>query len=200
MEFPSAVVDRPASPPRRWLPGGRIVAERYLLWCLALLPLVGWCAHALAAWRTRGLFSWLGFYYAYFSSAALAFVHRGPHAIYDVGAIAFYSERFSAYYVGPGRPLVVAPPWPPVFFALLAPFAALPPPIGFAAWTAVNLGVAAHVAHRLAAPFRFPHAATLLAIGFVPVVYTLFFGQPSILWMYALYRACRSFAGRRDLQ
>src|SRR5204863_8442065 len=57
----------------------------------------------------------------------------------------------------------------------------------------------AHVARRLAAPFRAPRAVTLLAICFVPVVYTLFFGQPSILWMYALYRACRSFARGRDL-
>ena len=180
--------------------GVRIVAAHCLLWCLALLPLLGWSGHTLAAWQTRGLFSWLGFDYAYFSAAALALVHRGPPAIYDAGAIAFYSERFTAYYVGPGRPLIVPPPWPPVFFVLLTPFAVLPPPIGFATWTAVNLGMAAHVANRLAAPFRSRRAVELVAIGFAPVVYTLFFGQPSILWMYALYQACRSFARGADLR
>lgn len=185
-------------------PGAAGRAAPFLLGAIAALLLVFWGALAWWAYRTTGLFVWLGFDFGYFWAVTRAGLTGGPAASYDVAAIAAASQALVPYFGGDGgRPLVVPPPWPPVFFLLLVPFAVLPPPAGFLLWTLLNLVVALLVvggwagragARRLALPVG------LLALAFYAVPDTLFFGQPSILGLLAIDRGQRAFAQGRDFR
>jgi hypothetical protein len=168
----------------------------------ALVLLALSCRFFVYAWQARGWFSWLGFDYGYFWAVTTALLAHGPAAVYDVDVLAAASQPLAAYYgAGGGRPLVVPPPWPPIFFLLLVPFAVLPLPLGYLLWTLANLGLALVVLHRLAARFPVPSwTVVATALAFFPLVDTLFQGQPTVLMLFALYRAYRAFEDHRDFR
>jgi hypothetical protein len=188
---------------------------------MAALLLGLWVQYFLVAWQTRGLFAWLGFDYGYFWAVTHAILAGGARAAYDPTRIAHASQALLPYYApavpGQDRPLTVAAPWPPVLFLYYAPFALLPLPLGYLAWLVANMALAAVVVHDLARRLDRPsgphrrdgrvgppwspwprRGAMLLALTSVPVAYTLFFGQPSILWLAALWRAYCAFERRQE--
>ena len=186
-------------------PGGAGRAGALLLGGIAALLLVQWGALFAWAYRTSGWFSWLGFDFGYFWAVTRAGLAGGPAAGYDVTAIAGASQALLPYLAaGGGRPLVVPPPWPPVFFLLLVPVALLPPPAGYLLWTLLNLVVAVLVigagARRAAPTPRRALPLALLALTFYAVPDALFFGQPSVLGLLAVFRARQAFARGHDLR
>ena len=89
-------------------PGAAGRAAPLLLGGIATLLLVHWGALSAWAYRTTGLFSWLGFDFGYFWAVTRAGLTGGPAAGYDVAAIAGASQALLPYLAaGGGRPLVV---------------------------------------------------------------------------------------------
>ena len=207
----AAVYPAGEGPPLAWV-ARRVLAPSRLAAALpgavAALLLALWGHYFLLAWQTRGLFAWLGFDYGYFWAVTRVVLEGGPRAAYDPTLIAHASQALLPYYapgqLGQDRPLTVAAPWPPVLWLYYAPFTLLPLPLGYLAWLVTNAALAVVVVHDLARHLDWPPwqrwTAALLALTFFPVAYTLFFGQPSILWLAALSRAFLAFERRQEMR
>jgi hypothetical protein len=88
----------------------------------------------------------------------------------------------------------------PLTFLYYAPFAGLPPAWGFGLWSLLNLGLALHVVWGLARRFTAVRTWVVasFALGFLPLVYAIFMGQPVVLLLFAFARAYRNWESERD--
>jgi Glycosyltransferase family 87 len=167
------------------------------------LMLMAWCVFAVVAVQARGLFSVVGFDFGVIWAAARSFTEQ-PAAAYDPQALAAHIQLLRSLTDGAsaGSPIVLPAPYPPVFFAVMAPLTSLAPSWSFAVWSALNLGLVIGIVWSLSARFSAPRwqvTATTLAF-FLPVVHSLLLGQTAILLLAAFYCAYRSLEHGHDLR
>jgi hypothetical protein len=161
-----------------------------------------WAHFIISIWQKHGLFSYLGADFAIFRSVAMALVNDGPAAMYDLEKITDYIRPLSAYY-GPKAPgLTVGPgPYPAVYFLPFVASTWVSPPVGFLIWTLINLTFAVVTARGLASRFKDASWGLIAsAVLFFPVTFTIFFGQPTVILMYCLYRAYRDLEEGREFR
>ena len=166
------------------------------------LMLVMWGAFAVVAINTWGAFAVVGFDFGVIWAAARASAQH-PAAAYDLHTLATEIQALpSATGATSGARIVLPAPYPPLFFLLLAPLAALGPVVSFSLWTLLNLGLVIGVVWSLSRRFSAPRlqvTATTLAF-FFPVFHTLLLGQTAILLLVAFYCAYRSLERGQDLR
>jgi hypothetical protein len=184
-----------SSVPSRSLPRGVFAGGVLLLvfWALAIASVI----------RARGLFDWIGFDFGVYWAAARAFFIDGPVSVYDLEVLRKHIAPVGAFYGSGADPLKVGPvPYPPIFFLLIAPFAALPPLVAFLTWTALNVVAAVAVLRGMAerAGWSNGWGFALLGLSFAPIVFAIWVGQPTVLMTFALYRAYRSFEREDDFK
>src|SRR5687768_14986996 len=174
--------------------------RRHAAYGVALLLL--WAAAAFLAWRSTGLFWWLGIDYGGISVAANVFLNHGPRALYDVDIILRSAEGVLASHNAPnaGAFTVGTAPYPPPFYFLYAPFSLLPPLIGYLTWTIANVVIAICLIRTLDA--RFPQrswARVLVVLASFPLMYAFWLGH-TVLWAVVLHRAYRHLETGRDFR
>jgi|GEM_PF-1072020 hypothetical protein len=156
-----------------------VALRRWLLMGYGSLGLAFWL---LLAMQEGGLFRGsMGADFAAFWAATHAFVAEGAAAAYSPASIATYAAHLPGLNVfsHDGSLQVLPAPYPPIFFAMFVPFAFLPPTLGFAAWTAVNLVAIVVVCRRLSTRYETSALALVLASGaFYPLAISLYTGQP----------------------
>jgi len=162
-----------------------------------------WAASLARDWQRQGLFAGIGLDYGFFLAVARAYLAGGAAGLYDQSRIAQAAAPLAAFYAQPAAaPLNVAPPvYPPAFFLLFVPLAALPPLAGWIAWTVANLLAALVAIRRLTrgsplASWWWPAAL----LGFAPLATGLRYGQPSGLLLAALAEALLAFRAGRELR
>ncbi|MBX6342643.1 MAG: DUF2029 domain-containing protein, partial [Thermomicrobiaceae bacterium] len=142
-----------------------------------------WGLALVVNWHTRGWFDWLGIDYACFWSSTQAWLHDGPAAAYDMAAVTRHAHGLIPYMhdiaISTRGYVIAAAPYPPAFFLMFTPFAALPPVAGYALWSAVNLGLVVYVVADIARglPPRVRWQLVLLCLAFLPVTDGLILGQ-----------------------
>ena len=187
-------------PARQSAPRAMVRRSRLLMIAAWLLPLA-WLGAVVLVWRQRGLFDWLGIDYGFFWAAAQAYMHSGPLAMFDLDAIRREIQPLSAWYGPLSEPLKVGPTPYPLLALAFVPLTWLSPPVGLGLWSAINLAVAFVVVRGLAARFATSARWSLVVVilCFMPLAYTVVVGQPTILLMYAFYRAYLAFERGDDV-
>lgn len=141
MDYPNAV--RMKSIRRLLVPNGALLrraAGRTLLGLGAAWVLGIWCLYLTFVYRHFGVYNVIGFDWGILRAGALAFVHLGHSAPYDIRSIALYHAEVLRYYSPSWRLQIMGlVPYPPLLVALLIPFALLPPLPSFVAWSLFNL-------------------------------------------------------------
>lgn len=171
---------------------GLLVAAGNTFRLIGLLTLIlGWAVVVGGLLHSLGLFNWIGTDWGMYWGATRAFIDGGAAAAYDLRVIAHTVAPLQAYYGPAARQLVVGPsPYPPVFFAMFAPWTLASPGVSFVLWTAMNVALGVYTIARLAA--RLPQRSWVLVptvlLSF-PVAYGIFVGQLTVLFMFAMWRA-----------
>jgi hypothetical protein len=172
--------------------------------------LIGWLCFVVGFWTffvaamiaSYGIFDWVGYDYAPFWAAGQAVLTAGPAASYDLETLTRLAAPLQSSLGPQSSGLAVAPGlYPPIFFVLLAPFALLPGPVSFVAWTITQAALGIYVVASLAR--RFPARRFLVAaVAFFsfPLTLVLFFGQSTILPLVALHEAVRNFERGREFR
>jgi hypothetical protein len=143
----------------------------------------------------RGVFSALAVDFGYFWAAAQVFVAEGPAAVYDFQRLEVHAEPLHQYYEHAVGHVMISPVvYPPVFVALLVPFAAVSSPIiGYALWTVFNATLVVCVADSLARRFRTSRVATIVCVlFFFPISWSLYVGQPVGILLLGLMKGIES--------
>jgi hypothetical protein len=117
--------------------------------------------------------------------------------------IAQYLQPLVIYTTRPDLPLAAGPvAYPPLFAWLFTPFTLVPPPLGFALWTALQIGGAVGLAWRVRqlVGHRDWGWAVLLLLTSVPVFQSLFIGHPMTLMAWALGEGFLALRRGHDLR
>ncbi len=168
------------------------------LWCLVMI--LFWVAYVMSSLRSYGLFGKVAGDYGAFWAAGRAFIHTGPGSVYDIATINHFAEPLLKFHGTLGGPGEVPPGlYPPPFFALLAPFALLPPVASFLIWTLVQFALALYVVVKLTQRFEQPSPILALALlFFFPLPLSLYFGQAMGVLLFAWYQAYVAFEHGQD--
>ena len=124
-----------------------------------------------------------------FWAAGRAFIHNGPSSVYNITTIDHFEAAFSGFHGVNGGPIEVPPGlYPPPYYLTVVPFALLSPVVSFVVWTVVQLLIAAYVIVRNPSP-----VLTLALLLFFPIPVSLFYGQATILLLFAVLQAYEAF-------
>jgi len=148
-----------------------------------LLAAATWAYNVWTVFTRFGLFRWVGTDWSFYYAQAMALRSGDPGALYRLSALTKYVQPLTAFTTQPGEPLRMGPvAYPPLFAWLVGPFTLVPPPVGFALWTASNAAAAAYLAWRAAQLVPRPHRVwTMLAVlTSAAVVNALMLGQITV--------------------
>jgi hypothetical protein len=152
-------------------------------------------------WSVLGLFDWLGIDFGLYWAASRALLAGDTSGFLSLQSLRHYVEPLRAYYTPVGPPLQVGPtPYLPILLAI-APLTVFDPSVGFVIWSLLNLALAMVVVFGMCR--RFPDAnwtRGALVLCFLPLVYTIWVGQPLVLLLFAFYRGYLALEDRRDLR
>ncbi len=149
-----------------------------------------------------GLFRWIGVDFGLFWAAARLFFSAGPAAAYDLVALG-ETLQFLRHFYGPlGGDLIVGPtPYPPPFLALVYVFSLVPPALGFALWTLMNVLLAASVLRDLTTErVSRPTLVACVTFTFFPLGYAILVGQPTVILLYAFHQSIKALRSGADLR
>jgi hypothetical protein len=173
------------------------------LYLVASLLVALWVGRAWLLLQDGGLFRVLGGDYSMYAAQAAILRSGEPHSIYDLSQIDAFVQPLRAFTSDPSEPLSVGPvAYPPVFAWLMMPFTLVPPPMGLALWTLLNLVGVGYLAWRVTCVV--PGANWLLALlvllGSFPVALGLIVGQPTALLGCAMAECYLSLRTGRDVR
>ncbi len=180
-------------------------SPRGYLGAAVVINAIFWAIRIGVEWSLLGLFYVVGVDWSRFWGAAKAFIHSGPSAGYNLGAIAHYMQPMSSYYASnvSDMSLKVGPaPYPPIFMAIFAPFTLPPPPVGFLLWTLANLLLAVPVARALSRhfPVEQRRLMTILLLLSYPLMMALFVGQMVVILFFGFWKGYEALQRGDDLR
>ncbi|MBI4320688.1 MAG: DUF2029 domain-containing protein [Chloroflexi bacterium] len=162
----------------------RIVLRNSLRALVISTLIIAWFVAIAFIRFVDGDFRWIGYDFTLYRSQSAILLDGLAEQIYDVELIDRYQQMLAVFTSQPDKTLVTGTvPYLPLYAWLFTPFAATPPLVGFALWTALNLLGAVYLAVRaswLFAPIERVWVASLILLSF-PFVYSLTLGQPTIL-------------------
>jgi hypothetical protein len=164
-----------------------------LIWCGLVVLL--WMMALTNALHLYGLFGKVGKDYGAFWAAGRALVHMGPASIYDLKTIDHFAGPVMNFHGTKGGAAEMPPGLYPVpFFALVVPFSFLAPAPSFVIWSVIQFAIAAYVAVRLSRRFNKPSPMlTGALLLFFPIPIGLYFGQATIILLFAVLQAYEAF-------
>ena len=165
--------------------------------------LVFWLVNGVHELVVRGLFLDLGVDWARFWGAARAFNTIAPSAAYQLPEIASFMQPLVRYARPATAGVRVGPaPYPPIFLEFFGLFTISSPRVGFFLWTALSVGLALVVFHRLAQRFhpasRWP--VTLVLLSSFPLMMAFFVGQVVVLLLVCIMQAVTEFERGREFR
>ncbi len=186
-------IDHDSAEPAGRSSGQRTTTALLLIWCIAIIFL--WISYVFSSIHLYGLFGKVGGDYESFWAAGRAFIHSGPSSVYNIDTIDHFEAAFSRFHGVNGGPIEVPPGlYPPPYYLTVVPFALLSPVVSFVIWTAVQVLIAGYVVIRLVKRFSNPSPVLAIAlILFFPIPFSLFYGQATILLMFAVLQAYDAF-------
>jgi glycosyl transferase family 87 len=173
------------------------------LYLIAGLLVAVWIGRAWLLLQDGGLFRVLGGDYSMYAAQAGILRSGDTQSIYDLSRIDTFVQPLRAYTTDPSEPLSVGPvAYPPIFAWLMVPFTLVPPPVGLALWTVLNLLGVGYLAWRVASvvPGTNWLLAMLALLGSFPVALGLLVGQPTALLGCAMAECYLSLRAGRDLR
>jgi hypothetical protein len=173
--------------------------------CLIAAMLLGiWLWLNYVYVKQLGVFESCGIDYALLVTGSRLVFSDQPMQVFNRDAIAKELRGYAIYYgkTEPGDQQIGPLPYPVPMFWLYRPFSFLDPISGFKLWTIVNLVIATVVLWQIAAPLGGLRAVavTALALCFPPLVAGIFFGQPVVVLVLALFLAYRKLQQGKDFQ
>jgi hypothetical protein len=151
----------------------------------------------------QGLFRRVAIDFGFYFAQASALWVGEPGAIYNLAALNEQMQLLAPYTFDPSRPLTAGHvPYPPLFAWLFTPLTWLPPPVGFALWTGLNLAATYYLARRVSQLFSAtgPLWVALFLLTWMPLIIALLVGQPTILLACAVAECYLCLRAGRDLR
>jgi hypothetical protein len=151
----------------------------------AMLLAALWARALWQTYRAWGLFQHgLGDDFANYYAQSRVLWSGDPGAIYRLDALQGVVSQLAPYATSASEPpSASAVPYPPLFAWLFTPFTAPAPPLGFALWTALNLGGLGYLAWRITRgkSTLARWACVALFCTSWPLVFQFSLGQPIVL-------------------